>query len=174
MGGGKLGDLPLGPLDRVPAAQLITVDGAAAVTGALDARVTGGTMGSSAVGHDVNEFRSFGDRHDVVDLPGSPVAAPADSAVVLDDRPGEGEPSFAGGGAGAHAITVVFVKRSDIPDEHVIELARRWQEDDTQPDAVTALVAEGVPEKVAVAKVLHMGGQGLLRCEGSAYYAWPA
>jgi hypothetical protein len=66
------------------------------------------------------------------------------------------------------------VKRSDIPDDHVLDLARRWREDRAAPGVVRALVAEGVPEKLAVAKVEHMLSRRLLECGVSPYYAWPA
>ena len=65
------------------------------------------------------------------------------------------------------------MKRSDVPDDHVLDLARRWREGLGQPGVVAALVAEGVPEK-AVAKVLHMTRRGLLDYGVSPYYAWPA
>jgi hypothetical protein len=65
------------------------------------------------------------------------------------------------------------VKRSDIADEHVLELASRWRDDKTQPGVIAALVAEGVPQKVALAKVLHMTTRRLLDYGVSANYAWP-
>ncbi len=66
------------------------------------------------------------------------------------------------------------MKRSDIADEHVIELARRWREDFTRPGVIDALMAEGVPEKVALAKIEHMARRRLLDYGVSPYYAWPA
>lgn len=49
------------------------------------------------------------------------------------------------------------MKRSDIPDDHVIELARRWRENPgTEPGVVGALVAEGFPEELALRKVEHL------------------
>jgi hypothetical protein len=67
------------------------------------------------------------------------------------------------------------VKRSDVADEHVLELARQWREDPHgQPGVIDALIAEGVPEKVALAKVLHMARRRLLDYGVSPYYAWPA
>lgn len=66
------------------------------------------------------------------------------------------------------------MKRSDIPDAHVLDLARQWQEDHTRPGVVRALAAEGVPERLALAKVEHMIGRGLLECGVSPNYAWPA
>lgn len=65
------------------------------------------------------------------------------------------------------------VKRSDIPDEHVLELARRWKADADAPGVVRALMAEGIPERLGLAKVEHMIDRGLLECGVSAYYAWP-
>ena len=65
------------------------------------------------------------------------------------------------------------MKRSDIADDHVIELAQRWR-DRRGPGVIDALIAEGVPEKVALAKVLHMSRRRLLDYGTSPYYAWPA
>lgn len=66
------------------------------------------------------------------------------------------------------------VKRSDIPDDHVLELARRWKDGTMEtPGVVRALMAEGIPEKLALAKVLHMSRRGLLDYGTSPYYAWP-
>ena len=64
------------------------------------------------------------------------------------------------------------MKRSDIPDQHVIDLARRWNDPST-PGVVMALVAEGVPEKLALAKVIHLSERGLLDYGVSPYNAWP-
>lgn len=66
------------------------------------------------------------------------------------------------------------MKRSDITDEHVLELAGCWQRDFSQPGVIAALMAEGVPEKVALAKVEHMVRRRLLDYGVSPYYAWPA
>lgn len=65
------------------------------------------------------------------------------------------------------------MKRSDVSDEHAIELAQRWRDDFTQPGVIAALMAEGVPEKVAYAKVLHLVKRGLLDYGVSPYFAWP-
>lgn len=65
------------------------------------------------------------------------------------------------------------MKRSDIPDQHVIDLAQAWR-DKTGPGVVAALMAEGIPEKLAVAKVEHMAVRRLLDYGVSPYYAWPA
>lgn len=66
------------------------------------------------------------------------------------------------------------MKRSDIDDDHVIELARKWYDQPFKvPGVVGQLVAEGVPEKLALAKVEHLCDRGLLDYGTSAYYAWP-
>ena len=66
------------------------------------------------------------------------------------------------------------MKRSDIPDEHVLDLARAWQQQPcTEPGVIAALVAEGVPYNLAMAKVLHMAARGLLDYGVSPDYAWP-
>lgn len=65
------------------------------------------------------------------------------------------------------------MKRSDIADDHVLELARHWRDDPSQPGVVAALVAEGVPEKLALAKVEHMVDRNLLEYGVSPNYAWP-
>ena len=68
-----------------------------------------------------------------------------------------------------------MVKRSDITDERVLDLARRWREGGPgTPGVIGALAAEGIPEKVALAKVEHMVKRGLLDYGASPYYAWPA
>lgn len=66
------------------------------------------------------------------------------------------------------------MKRADIPDEHVIDLARHWWQDRRQLGVVEALVAEGIPEKLAIKKVEHLASRGLLDYGVSPYYAWPA
>ena len=65
------------------------------------------------------------------------------------------------------------MKRSDIPDDHVVELARQWVYDTKSPGVVNALVDEGIPEKLALAKVQHLIQRGLLECGVSPYFAWP-
>ena len=66
------------------------------------------------------------------------------------------------------------VKCADIDDGHVIELARQWQQQPhSHPGVVAALVAEGVPEKVAVAKVERLVRRGLLDYGTTLRYAWP-
>lgn len=71
-----------------------------------------------------------------------------------------------------------MMKASDIPDEHVIELARKWRDSARvnleELGVVDALVAEGVPPKVALRKVEKLARRGLLEYGGSAHYAWPA
>lgn len=66
------------------------------------------------------------------------------------------------------------MKRSDIPDDHVLDLARRWKADKSAPGVIRALMAESIPERLALAKVEHMISRGLLECGVSPYYAWPA
>lgn len=65
------------------------------------------------------------------------------------------------------------MKRSDIPDDHVIELARRWRDEPGSPGAVAALIAEGIPAKLALRKVEHLVERGLLDYGVSPYCAWP-
>lgn len=87
----------------------------------------------------------------------------------------------------------------DIPDERVVELARRWQEAGRAltaaqrgawirgestghgvPGVVKALMDEfGIPEKLALVKVESLcrrknGKPALLEYGTSPYYAWPA
>lgn len=67
------------------------------------------------------------------------------------------------------------MKRSDIADEHVIALARRWYEAPFRtPGVVEALVAEGVPAKLALAKIEHLCTRRLLTYGVSPNFAWPA
>lgn len=65
------------------------------------------------------------------------------------------------------------MKRSDITDEHVLELARAWQRREGVP-TLDALIAEGVPRKVAEAKIEHLHARGLLEIGVSVRCAWPA
>lgn len=66
------------------------------------------------------------------------------------------------------------MKRADIPDGHVIDLAMLWHHDPrNHPGVVEALVREGVPVKLALAKVEHLTDRGLLEYGVSANYAWP-
>jgi hypothetical protein len=87
----------------------------------------------------------------------------------------------------------------DIPDERVVELARRWQESaraippdrrmswirfgepgHSTPGVVAAVMQEfGVPYKLALVKVESLcerknGKPALLECGTSPNYAWPA
>mgnify|MGYP007099774091 CR=1 FL=1 len=66
------------------------------------------------------------------------------------------------------------MKRSDIADPRVINLAAAWQADpQNNPGVIVALTNLGVPRKVAVAKVEHLITRGLLDCGVSPNYAWP-
>lgn len=71
------------------------------------------------------------------------------------------------------------VKRSDIDDVHVIALAQRWAMDHHLlqgrriPGVVQALINEGVPAKLAYAKVEHLVDRGLLDCGTSSRLSWP-
>lgn len=65
------------------------------------------------------------------------------------------------------------MKRTDIADEHVLDLAARWRDHPAEPGVVDALMTEGVPRKLALAKVDHMVRRGLLDFGVSPYYAWP-
>jgi hypothetical protein len=66
------------------------------------------------------------------------------------------------------------MKRSDIPDGHVVDLARQWRADSLgNPGVISALVAEGVPAKLALAKVEHLIQRGLLESGVSPNFAWP-
>lgn len=67
----------------------------------------------------------------------------------------------------------VTMKRADIPDEHAVALARQWRDGSNQPGVVAALVAEGVPEKLAISKIEHLASRGLLDYGVSPHYAWP-
>jgi hypothetical protein len=72
------------------------------------------------------------------------------------------------------------VKRSDIDDDHVVELARRWRAEapwddlgEPVPGVVDALIDEGIPEKLALSKVLQLCNKGLLDYGTTPYFAWP-
>ena len=65
------------------------------------------------------------------------------------------------------------MKRSDIADEHVLELARAWQEDHSNPPVLDALEAEGIPAKLAISKIEHLCSRGLLEYGVSPRAAWP-
>jgi hypothetical protein len=65
------------------------------------------------------------------------------------------------------------MKRADIADEHVVELAARWARDYTQPCVLDALIAEGIPPRLALAKVEHLVARGLLDYGVSPRCAWP-
>lgn len=62
----------------------------------------------------------------------------------------------------------------DIPNEHVVELAQRWADDpENTPGVIKALVAEGIPEKLALRKVEKLSDGVILEYGVSPYYAWP-
>lgn len=65
------------------------------------------------------------------------------------------------------------MKCSDIPDGHVIELARQWQQDHSKPGVHDALTAEGIPPKLALAKIERLCDRGLLEYGVSPRCAWP-
>jgi hypothetical protein len=67
------------------------------------------------------------------------------------------------------------MKRSDIDDQHVIDLAQAWRDAQsvTHPGVLESLVAEGVPHKLAVAKIEHLCNRGYLEYGTSCRYAWP-
>jgi hypothetical protein len=66
------------------------------------------------------------------------------------------------------------MKRSDIPDDHVIELPQRWRDAPfAQPGVIAALVAEGIPHNLAMAKVMHLVDRKRLDYGVSPHYAWP-
>lgn len=64
------------------------------------------------------------------------------------------------------------VKRSDIPDMLVIELARAWTEQ-RGTGALAAMVEMGIPAKVAVAKIEQMVTRGLIGYGVSVNFVWP-
>lgn len=67
------------------------------------------------------------------------------------------------------------MQSKDILDQHVIDLAQAWCDGTLHhtPGVVEALMAEGVPEKLAVTKVERLVSRGYLEVGGSPYYAWP-
>lgn len=66
------------------------------------------------------------------------------------------------------------MKRADIPDDHVIELARRWHDAPfEQPGVIAALMAEGIPHNLAMAKVMHLVKRKRLDYGVTPYCAWP-
>ncbi|MEV7805026.1 hypothetical protein AB0O28_18955 [Microbispora sp. NPDC088329] len=66
------------------------------------------------------------------------------------------------------------MKRSDIPDGHVLELAAAWLRAPFEaPPVWDALVAEGIPSKLALAKINHLSDRGLLDWGVSPRCAWP-
>lgn len=66
------------------------------------------------------------------------------------------------------------MKSSDIDDRHVIDLAQAWRYGGIgAPGVVAALVAEGIPEKLAYTKVMRLVDRGFLEYGVSPNYAWP-
>ena len=67
------------------------------------------------------------------------------------------------------------MKAADIDDQHVIDLARAWQQAPlfAAPGVVQALIDEGVPPKVALHKVEKLNRRGYLDYGTSANYSWP-
>jgi hypothetical protein len=66
------------------------------------------------------------------------------------------------------------VKSSDIADQHVIDLAQAWRDNPLQfPGVVQALIEEGVPRKLAYAKVERLSSRGFLDYGVSPSCAWP-
>jgi hypothetical protein len=81
---------------------------------------------------------------------------------------------YAGGIALTHITRLYPHKRSDVVDGLVLKLAAAWKADpEHNVGVVSALVASGVPAKLARAKVEHLIDRGLLECGVSADYAWP-
>lgn len=65
-------------------------------------------------------------------------------------------------------------KCSDIDGDHVVELAHQtFAPGGTRLGVVAALVAEGWPERLALAKVEKLVSKGRLDYGVSPYYAWP-
>ena len=66
------------------------------------------------------------------------------------------------------------MKSSDIDDRHVIELAQAWRVGPLGTrGVVAALVAEGIPQKLAYAKVERLIDRDFLECGVSPNFAWP-
>jgi hypothetical protein len=66
------------------------------------------------------------------------------------------------------------VKASDIPDQHVLDLAQHWLDSRcNELGVVDALVAEGAPEKLAFAKVERLCRRGLMEYGTTPRFAWP-
>lgn len=65
------------------------------------------------------------------------------------------------------------MKAADITDGHVVELAAAWQREGGL-GVVDRLVAEGVPEKLALHKVERLVDRGRLDFGVSPRFAWPA
>lgn len=66
------------------------------------------------------------------------------------------------------------MKSADIDNQHVIDLAQAWRVGPIgTPGVVAALVAEGIPEKLAYTKVMRLVDRGYLEYGVSPNYAWP-
>ena len=66
------------------------------------------------------------------------------------------------------------MKSADIDDQHVIDLAQAWRAGSLgTPGVVAALVSEGIPEKLAYAKVERLVSRGYLEYGVSPSCAWP-
>lgn len=66
------------------------------------------------------------------------------------------------------------MQRSDIDDQHVIDLAQKWYDrPNKNPGVVAALIGEGVPYDLAMEKVEDLSDRDYLDYGGSAYFAWP-
>lgn len=64
------------------------------------------------------------------------------------------------------------MKCADIDDQHVIDLAQAWR-DRRGPGVISALVAEGIPQKLAYTKVMRLVARGFLDYGVSPSCAWP-
>lgn len=65
------------------------------------------------------------------------------------------------------------MKRSDIDDQHVLDLAGQARAEGFTPNLLERLQAEGIPHKVALAKIEHMCSRDLLDYGVSPAFAWP-
>ncbi len=64
------------------------------------------------------------------------------------------------------------MKSKDIDDQHVIDLAQAWR-DGSGVGVCAALVEDGIPGKLAVAKVMRLVDRGYLDYGVSPSCAWP-
>lgn len=68
------------------------------------------------------------------------------------------------------------LQRKDIDDQHVIDLAQQWADapgPGHHPGVVLALVAEGIPEKLALSKVEHLSDRDYPDYGTTPYFSWP-